>query len=59
VRDESNRSSPLLQRWRPYVTGDITEYSVDCKHQDLLTTESVNMYGEQLKVLLEAEGVRA
>jgi thioesterase domain-containing protein len=59
VLDESNRSSPLLQRWRPYVTGDITEYSVDCKHQDLLTTESVNMYGEQLKVLLEAEGVRA
>jgi thioesterase domain-containing protein/acyl carrier protein len=59
VRDESNRSSPLPQRWRPYVTGDITEYSVDCKHQDLLTTESVNMYGEQLKVLLEAEGVRA
>jgi thioesterase domain-containing protein len=58
VRDESDRSSPLLQRWRPYVTGDITEYSVDCTHQEILTTESVNMYGEQLKVLLEPEGVR-
>ncbi len=59
VRDESDRSSPLLQRWRPYGTGDIREYSVDCTHQEILTTESVNMYGEQLKVLLEPEGVRA
>jgi thioesterase domain-containing protein len=59
VRDESDRSSPLLQRWRPYGTGDITEYSVDSTHQEILTTESVNMYGEQLKVLLEPEGVRA
>jgi thioesterase domain-containing protein len=58
VRDESDRSSPPLQRWRPYVTGEITEYSVDCTHQEILTTESVNMYGQQLKVLLEAEGVR-
>jgi thioesterase domain-containing protein/acyl carrier protein len=49
VRDASDRSSSLLQRWRPYVTGDITEYSVDCRHQEILTTESVNMYGEQLK----------
>jgi thioesterase domain-containing protein/acyl carrier protein len=59
VRDESDRSSPLLQSWRPYGTGDIREYSVDCTHQEILTTESVNMYGEQLKVLLEPEGVRA
>jgi thioesterase domain-containing protein len=49
VRDESDRSSSLLQRWRPYVTGDITEYPVDCAHQELLTTESVNLYGDQLK----------
>jgi thioesterase domain-containing protein/acyl carrier protein len=49
VQNESDRSSSLLQRWRPYVTGDITEYPVDCTHQEILTTESVNMYGEQLK----------
>jgi hypothetical protein len=41
--------SPLPQRWRPYVTGEITEYSVDCAHLEMLTTESLSMYGEQLK----------
>jgi amino acid adenylation domain-containing protein len=49
VRSQSDRSSSLLQSWRPYVAGDITVYSVDCTHQEMLTTESVSMYGEQLK----------
>jgi thioesterase domain-containing protein/acyl carrier protein len=41
-----------LQSWRPYVAGDITEYSVNCTHYEMLTTRSLNMYGEQLKPLL-------
>ena len=49
VRDESDRSSSLLQSWRPYVVGDITEYSVDCTHHEMLTAESLSMYGKQLK----------
>jgi thioesterase domain-containing protein len=49
VRDESDRSSSLLQSWRPYVVGDITVYSIDCTHQGMLTTESLSMYGKQLK----------
>jgi thioesterase domain-containing protein len=49
VRDESDRSSSLLQSWRPYVVGDITVYSIDCTHQEMLTTESLSMYGKQLK----------
>jgi len=49
ARDESDRSSSLLQGWRPYVTGDITEYSIDCTHNEMLSTESVSMYGKQLK----------
>ena len=49
VEDDSDRSSSVLQSWRPYVAGDITEYSVDCTHQDMLTTESLSMYGKQLK----------
>jgi thioesterase domain-containing protein/acyl carrier protein len=49
VRDESDRSLSLLQSWRPYVAGNITVYPVDCSHNEILTTESVSMYGEQLK----------
>ncbi len=46
--------SSLLQSWRPYVAGDITEYSIDCKHEDLMTAESLSLYGQQLKFSLEA-----
>ena len=49
ARDASDRSSSLLQSWRPYVAGDITVYSIDCTHQEMLTTESLNVYGKQLK----------
>jgi thioesterase domain-containing protein/acyl carrier protein len=54
VRDESDRSSPPLQGWRPYVSGDIAEYSVDCTHEEMLTAESLSLYGQQIKFSLEA-----
>ncbi len=50
-----NDSSPL-QSWRPYVAGDITVYSVDCTHNEMMTTGSLSIYGEQLKLALEASG---
>jgi thioesterase domain-containing protein len=53
AQGESDRSSSLLQSWRPYVAGDVTVYSVDCKHVDMLTAESLSMYGQQLKHSLE------
>jgi thioesterase domain-containing protein len=53
VRDESDRSSTALQEWRPYVAGDIAEHSIDCTHEEMLTAESVRLYGQQLKFLLE------
>ncbi|CDM77163.2 non-ribosomal peptide synthetase [Mycobacterium marinum E11] len=46
--------SSQLQNWRNYIAGDITTYSVDCTHHEMLTAESLSMYGEQLKKLLEA-----
>ena len=52
-RDGSNRGSYLIQAWQPYVAGDITEYLVDCTHEEMLTVESLNLYGQQLKLLLE------
>ncbi len=54
VRDESDRSSSPLQGWRPYVSGDIAEYSVDCTHEEMLTAESLSLYGQQIKFSLEA-----
>jgi amino acid adenylation domain-containing protein len=53
VRDESDRTPSPLQDWRPYVAGDITEHSIDCTHEEMLTTESLSLYGEQLKFSLE------
>ncbi|WP_156623126.1 non-ribosomal peptide synthetase, partial [Mycobacterium sp. 1164966.3] len=54
ARDESDRGSYLVQAWRPHVAGDITEYPVDCPHEEMLTVESLNLYGQQLKLLLES-----
>jgi thioesterase domain-containing protein len=53
ARSENENDSSRLQYWRPYVAGDITIYSVDCEHDEMMTTESLNMYGDQLKLLLE------
>ncbi|ORA13064.1 non-ribosomal peptide synthetase, partial [Mycobacterium arosiense] len=58
VRDEGDRSSPLVQRWRPYVTGNINSYPIDCVHEEMMSTESLILYGPQLKALLEPECVR-
>ncbi|MGV0069339.1 non-ribosomal peptide synthetase, partial [Mycobacterium colombiense] len=58
VGDEGDQSLPPLQSWRPYVTGDINSYPVDCGHQEMLNPESLGLYGRQLKFLLEPEGAR-
>ena len=44
-----------VQTWRPYVAGEITAYSVDCTHLEMLTNESLSTYGEQLKRSLESQ----
>ena len=44
---------PHAQRWRRYVAGDITGYSVNCTHYEMLTIRSLSTYGEELKHLLE------
>ena len=50
--DESDLCHP--QNWRPYVAGDITVYPVDCEHDEMMNAESLGMYGQQLKLSLEA-----
>jgi thioesterase domain-containing protein len=55
ARDHGNRSSFLRQSWRPYVAADISVHSIDCSHHELLTTESLAVYGKQLGRLLGRE----
>ncbi|ORA26565.1 hypothetical protein BST12_01480 [Mycobacterium angelicum] len=43
-----NDGSPLSNNWRPYVVGNITEYPVDCTHQEMLTSETLKLFGQQL-----------
>ncbi|TAM64963.1 thioesterase domain-containing protein, partial [Mycobacterium sp.] len=52
VRDQSDRSSYLVQNWRPYVSGDIVIREVDCAHDEMLTTEAVGVFGEELNHVL-------
>ncbi len=54
ARSGNGNDSSHLQSWRPYVAGDITAHSVDCTHHEMLTTGSLSMYGEQLKLALGA-----
>jgi thioesterase domain-containing protein len=54
ARPENENDSTHTRSWGPYVAGDITVYSVDCEHDGMMTAESLNMYGEQLKRSLEA-----
>jgi amino acid adenylation domain-containing protein len=56
-RDESDRSSYLRQIWRPHVAGDIIVHSIDCTHQEMLTTEALSLYGTQLNQLLGRETI--
>ncbi|MEE2855521.1 MAG: amino acid adenylation domain-containing protein, partial [Actinomycetota bacterium] len=55
MRDDSDRGNHLRQSWRPYATGDIAVYEVDCTHNEMLTTESTGMYGKQLQRLLDLD----
>jgi thioesterase domain-containing protein len=51
AQDAADRASSV-QSWRPYVTGEVAVHSIDCTHQEMLTAESVSMYGKHLKDLL-------
>ncbi|MCV7076859.1 amino acid adenylation domain-containing protein [Mycobacterium szulgai] len=40
--------SMLQPTWQAYVAGNVTEYSVECTHEEMLNTESVKLFGDQL-----------
>src|SRR5690606_40479052 len=53
---ETETGPSATESWRPYVTGDIAEYRVDCIHADMLTVESVR--SEERRVGEEWRGTR-
>ncbi|WP_139825969.1 non-ribosomal peptide synthetase, partial [Mycobacterium parmense] len=55
ARDGDDRGSVLQRGWRPHVAGDITVHPVDCTHQQMLTAESLRLYGRQLRRSLGSE----
>ncbi|ORA11438.1 long-chain fatty acid--CoA ligase [Mycobacterium arosiense ATCC BAA-1401 = DSM 45069] len=55
ARGGNGNGSPHIEKWGPYVDGNITAHSVDCAHHEMLTTRSLNTYGEELKLLLQSE----
>ena len=52
VGDRPDRGPFLSENWRPYISGNIVMYSVGCTHNEMLTPESVAMYGKRLNRLL-------
>jgi thioesterase domain-containing protein/acyl carrier protein len=46
TENEYDSSGP--QYWQPYVAGDITHHQVNCPHTEMMTTQSLNKYAQQL-----------
>jgi amino acid adenylation domain-containing protein/non-ribosomal peptide synthase protein (TIGR01720 family) len=50
----TGRAARSQQRvWRPYVAGEVSTYSVDSTHLEMLTADSLSAYGEQLRLFLK------
>ncbi|MEW2614583.1 amino acid adenylation domain-containing protein, partial [Streptomyces sp. NPDC047880] len=41
--------------WTRYVAGPVTEYAVECGHNDILSTDVVDAYGDRLHAELEGD----
>ncbi|MET8683179.1 amino acid adenylation domain-containing protein [Streptomyces sp. NPDC004732] len=39
--------------WTPHVTGQVTEIAVECEHNDILSTDVLDTYGDRLHAELE------
>ncbi|MFZ0832158.1 MAG: thioesterase domain-containing protein, partial [Mycobacterium sp.] len=51
TRDDDADSDP--RNWHQYVAGDITVYPVDCGHDEMMTPQSLAIYGPQLNHSLQ------
>ncbi|MBZ4323612.1 thioesterase domain-containing protein, partial [Streptomyces huiliensis] len=41
--------------WSRFVAGPVTEYAVDCGHNDILSTDVLGAYGDRLRAELEGD----
>ncbi|KUH92327.1 hypothetical protein AU186_07860 [Mycobacterium sp. GA-1999] len=56
TQGESDRYTSALESWRPYIAGEIAEHLVDCPHEIMLTADSLSLYGQRLKLVLDDRG---
>ena len=54
-RDDTDRAGLLRRRWEPHVDGAVTVHPVDCTHQDMLGAEALDLFGAQLRLILDPE----
>ncbi|KUI15617.1 hypothetical protein AU193_11680 [Mycobacterium sp. GA-1285] len=52
--DTSGSNSTDPEGWRPYVTGEIMVYPVDCVHDEMVTDGALNTYIERLRTVMGA-----
>ncbi|WP_373140873.1 amino acid adenylation domain-containing protein, partial [Mycobacterium marinum] len=43
----------LQQRWRQYVAGEVTEYPVNCTHEELLNPAALKTFGDLIRAALD------
>ena len=46
-------ASPAL--WRPWVSGTITEHTIDCDHLEMMTLDALTVIGPSLADYLDTE----
>ncbi|MGD1257808.1 amino acid adenylation domain-containing protein, partial [Mycobacterium seoulense] len=49
AQDAGDRGGSLSRSWRPHVAGEVLTYAIECGHDDMLTSESVGLYGQRLR----------
>lgn len=50
-RGQPDRGAFLARSWEPFASGKVVVHSIDCTHNELLTVESVDEYGHELRRL--------
>ena len=52
TRREEPGPHPSIEVWRPYLTGVIAVFDVDCLHEDMMSAPSVEIVGKQVNAAL-------
>jgi hypothetical protein len=51
VSSDEPDDKPTSSSWRPYVTGRVVDYSIDCRHAAMLLPDAIRCYGPKLPMV--------